>query len=375
MVVRKQIGTHAGYPSRREVLQGMAGLMLALGLDGCAQTHPASTAPVPDPTPRPEGSVLYTYHGHTNRVTTVAWSPDGRYIASGALDQTAQVWSANPGEHFHPVIYHGHSAGVLAVAWSPGSNRIVSGSLDTTAQVWDATSGEQVALYRGHTDIVNAVAWSPDGAYIATGSADKTVRVWSTATGKQVYVYRGHRASVNTLAWSPDSRWIASGASDNTVQILEATTGNHRFTYHGHSGTVSSVSWSPDGKFIASGSWDKTVQVWNEASGALLYTYDGYNVNAARTNPAKGVLPDLIFAVAWSHNGKRIAAVTQVYCGDNCGVMLTWDAYTERNLSYYVDQPIFSMAWSPDDTRFVTAIVISSQGFSQNGYLAQISQA
>ncbi len=374
-MARKEMGTEARYPSRREVLQGIAGLVIALGLDGCAQTHPASTAPTAAATARPEGSVLHTYHGHTNRVTTVAWSPDGKYIASGSLDQTVQVWSADPADHVRPVVYHGHSAGVLAVAWSPDSKRIVSGSLDTTAQVWDATNGAQVALYRGHTGMVNAVAWSPDGASIATGSADNTVRVWDASSGKQVYVYRGHRASVNTLAWSPDGHWIASGASDNTVQILEATSGNHRFTYHGHRGTVSAVSWSPDGRFIASGSWDKTVQVWNAMSGALLYTYDGYNVNAARTNPAKGVLPDLVYAVAWSHNSKRLAAVTQVYCGDNCGVMLTWDAYTERNLSYYVDQPIFSMAWSPDDTRFVTAITVSSQGFSQNGYVAQISQA
>ncbi len=363
------------YPSRREILQGLAGLVIALGLDGCAQTHPASSTPVPVPTARPQGSVLYTYHGHTNRVTTVAWSPNGKYIASGSLDQTVQVWSANAGDHFHPVIYHGHSAGVLAVAWSPDSSRVVSGSIDKTVQVWNAMRGEQTALYHGHTDIVNTVAWSPDGKYIATGAADNTVRVWDAETGAQVYVYRGHQANVNALAWSPDSREIASGASDNTVQILDATTGKLRFTYQGHSSTVSAVSWSPDGRFIASGSWDKTVQVWNAASGALLYTYDGYNVKAARANPASGVLPDLIFAVAWSHDGKRIAAVTQVYCGDNCGVMLTWDAYTEHHLSYYVDQPIFSMAWSPDDTRFVTAIVVSSQGFSQNGYLAQISQA
>jgi WD40 repeat protein len=132
---------------------------------------------------------------------------------------------------------------------------------------------------------------------------------------------------------------------------------------------------SPDGKLIASGSWDKTVQVWDAATGAVRYTYNGYNVKAAQVNPAKGVLPDLIFAVAWSHNGKRIAAVTQVYCGDNCGVVLSWDAYTGRNFSFYVDQPIFAMAWSPDDKRLVTSIVVSAQGFSQNGYLVQISQA
>ncbi len=374
-MLRKQSKAPLGHTSRRQVLRGLLGFAIAMGLEGCSQTSSAPATPVPVSTSRPRGSVLVSYQGHTGRVTSVAWSPDGKSIASGSLDRTVQVWSANPADHFHPIIYHGHSAGVLAVTWSPDSTRVASGSIDKTVQVWHAISGEQVTQLHGHTDLVNAVAWSPDARYIASGSADRTVRVWDAATGKLVNIYRGHQASVNAVVWSPDSRWIASGASDNTVQILEASTGNQRYTYRGHANTVSSVSWSPDGKFIASGSWDKTVQVWNASTGALLYTYDGYNVKSAQTNPAAGVLPDLIYAVAWSHSGKRLAAVTQVYCGDVCGVMLNWDALTERNFSYYVDQPIFSMAWSPDDTRIVNSIVISSQGFSKNGYVVQISQA
>src|SRR6266496_3752685 len=333
-----QTGALMGCPSRREVLRGLAGFMITMSLGGCAQSLSSSSTSVPIPTPRPRGSILYTYRGHTNRVTTVAWSPNGKYIASGSLDQTVQVWAANPGEHVQPFIYHGHTDGVQTVAWSPDSNRVVSGSIDKTVQVWDAISGEHVAIYRGHTGIVNTVAWSPDGKYIASGSEDGTVRLWDVATGKQKYVNRGHQASVNSIVWSPDSQRIASGASDKTVQILDAATGNNRYTYRGH------------------------------------------NVQAAQLNPTKGVLPDLIFAVAWSHNGKRIAAVTQVYCGDLCAVMLSWDAYTERNFSSYLDVPVLAMAWSPDDTRFVTSIVVSTQGLPkggapQDGSFVQISQA
>ncbi len=379
-MLSKQTDALIGYPSRRDVLRGMAGLMVAMSLGGCAQALSSSSTPTPIPTPRRPGSLLYTYRGHTDRILTVAWSPNGKYIASGSLDKTVQVWATNPGEHFQPYIYRGHTAGVQTVAWSPDSNRVASGSIDKTVQVWDALSGEHVAIYTGHTDAVNTVAWSPDGTYIATGSADNTVRLWEVATGKQMYVYRGHRASVNSIVWSPDSQQIASGSADKTVQILDATTGNHRYTYRGHTDTVSSVSWSPDGKYIASGSWDKTVQVWNAVTGAVLYTYNGYNVQAA-VNPSKGVLPDLIFAVAWSHNGKRIAAITQVYCGDVCAVVLGWDAYTQSNFTFWVDEPVFAMAWSPDDTRLVTSIVNSEQGTEhlsvqpQDGNFAQISQA
>ncbi|GAC1388918.1 MAG: hypothetical protein NVS4B11_04670 [Ktedonobacteraceae bacterium] len=356
----------------------MTGLLITLSIEGCAQPFASQSTAVPRPTPRPQGSVLYSYRGHSSRVTTVAWSPDGKYIASGSLDQTVQVWGANPNEHVRPFIYRGHTAGVQAVAWSPEGNRVVSGSIDKTVQVWDALTGEQSVLSQGHTDIVLTVAWSPDGRSIASGSADGTVRVWDSATGKQQYVYRGHTASVNSLVWSPDSQHIASGASDKTVHIIDATSGKHLSTYRGHTDTISSVSWSPDGTLIASGSWDKTVQVWHALTSALVYTYRGYNVQAARYDTTKGVLPDLILAVAWSHHGKRIAATTQVYCGDSCGIVLEWDAYTEQHLTFNIDLPIFALAWSPDDTRLVSSIVITTQDSSitaADGPYVQITQA
>ena len=89
-------------------------------------------------------------------------------------------------------------------------------------------------------------------------------------------------------------------------------------------------------------------------------TYRGYNVELARVSPDRGVLPSTIYIVAWSHNGKRIAAVGDEYCGDDCGVIVFWDAATGRNISFYLDLPVFALAWSPDDTRVVTAVGTSS---------------
>ena len=364
--------------SRRDVLRGVAGVLLMLGLEGCTQSLSFRSTPTPIPTTRPQGSVLYSYRGHRSRVTTVAWSPNGTYIASGSLDKTVHVWAVNPSNSLRPFIYRGHTDGVQSVAWSPDGSRVASGSLDKTVQVWNALMGEQRSLYEGHTDSVMTVAWSPHGHTLASGSADGTVRVWDVASGKQQYVYRGHTASVNSLVWSPNSRYIASGASDKTVHIIDATSGKQFYIYHGHTSTISSVSWSPDGMFIASGSWDRTVQVWHAFTGAVLYTYRGYNIQAARYDPSKGVLPDLILAVAWSHHGKRIAATTQVYCGDSCGIVLEWDAYTQQHFSFNIDLPIFALAWSPDDTRLVSSIEITTQDSSiteKDGPYVQITQA
>ena len=341
--------------SRRTALKGLSALTV-IACSGCTPFSSNATLS-PTPTARPLGSVFYTYHGHTDRATAVAWSPDGGRIASGSLDKTVQVWGVTNGSH--ATIYRGHTDGVMAVAWSPDSHFVVSGSLDTTAHVWDVTAGSSSNVYHGHTARINAVVWSPDGKYIASGSLDKTVQIWGAAANSAFYTYHGHTGEVTTAAWSPKGKYIATGSADKTVQVWEATTGTLLYTYRGHTNTVTGITWSPDGKYVASGSLDKTVQVWEAATGSLLYTYHGYNVEAAKANPSKGVLPDLIFSVAWSHNGKRLAAITQVYCGDICAEVLFWDATTGHNVSFYPDFPIFALAWSPDDTRIVTAVAPS----------------
>jgi serine/threonine protein kinase len=256
--------------SRRSVVVGLAGLAVVGGTGGGLLWLARSRQPF-TPTPLSVGTVLYTYQGHFNTVTTMAWSPDGRRIASGSHDDTVQVWGAADGGNVFT--YRGHSSYVLAVAWSPDGRRIASGSggysyspqvtKENTVQVWDASNGGNVFTYFGHSDEVHAVVWSPDGKHIASGSHDKTVQVWDASTGANVFTYRGHSSFVNAVAWSPDGRRIASGSTDQTVQVWDASKGGNVFTYRGHfSQVVEAVAWSPDSRRIASGGYDNTVQVW-----------------------------------------------------------------------------------------------------------------
>ena len=146
----------------------------------------------------------FTYHGHTAYVSGLAWSPDGKRIASASGDGTVQVWDALNGGHV--LTYRGHSSDALSVGWSPDGKYLASGGLDTTVQVWNATTGEHILTYRGHTDAVFAVAWSPDGTRIASASNDGTVQEWEATTGKRIVTMssspsvRGPLAPWNTVA-------------------------------------------------------------------------------------------------------------------------------------------------------------------------------
>jgi WD40 repeat protein len=358
---------------RRTVMKGLAAFTLAACVTGCASPPSSSSvSPTPTATPRAPGTIIYTYTGHSEQVLAVAWSPNGKRIVSGSRDMTLQVWDAFTGKHTQ--IFHGHTDAVPSVAWSPDNRYVASASWDKTVQLWDTATGQHVSTYRGHSQSVTSVTWSPDGRYLASGSLDKSVHVWKASTGALLYAYRGHTAGVTTVVWSPDGRRIASGSTDRSVQIYDALTGNHLFTYRGHTGEITAVTWSPDSQYIASGSEDKSVQTWNSSTGAKLYTYQGYNVAQASKNPTKGILPDLIYSVAWSHNGKRIAAVTQEYCGDECGVVATWDALNEGHFSFYPTFPMYALAWSPDDQHLVTANAQSS-GAGSGTQVVQVRQA
>ncbi|KAL8637402.1 MAG: hypothetical protein Q9228_005321 [Teloschistes exilis] len=112
-----------------------------------------------------------------------------------------------------------HSDSVTAVAFSPDGKRIASGSFDKTIKVWDAATGDLEKTLAGHSDWVTAVAFSPDGKRIASGSWDKTIRVWDAATGDLEKTLAGHSKRVTAVAFSPDGNRIASGSLDKTIKI------------------------------------------------------------------------------------------------------------------------------------------------------------
>ncbi|RUT03452.1 hypothetical protein DSM106972_050910 [Dulcicalothrix desertica PCC 7102] len=219
-----------------------------------------------------DGTLLNILQGHGDIVWSVCFSPNGSKIASASADNTVKIWSTD-GTLLHT--FKGHTDQVFSVCFSPSGNVIVSASADKTIKFW-SIKGTLLRTLHGHTDQVFSVCFSPDASMVASAGADKTIRLWSTddISTKLIKTLTAHTCSVNSVVFSPDRKTIVSAGADHTIRLWSKT-GNLLKTLHGHTASVNSVSISPDGR-IVSGSSDYTVKLWSK-NGQLLKSFQGHN--------------------------------------------------------------------------------------------------
>jgi hypothetical protein len=158
-----------------------------------------------------------TLRGHTGKVVSAVWSPDGQRIVTASYDNTARVWNADgKGD---PLVLKGHEGSVTSAAWSPDGKRIVTASLDPAARVWNADGKGDPLVLKGHESSVFSAAWSPDGKRIVTASLDQTARVWNADGKGDPLVLKGHEHIVRSAAFSPDGQSIVTASDDKTARI------------------------------------------------------------------------------------------------------------------------------------------------------------
>ncbi|MFE7681325.1 WD40 repeat domain-containing serine/threonine protein kinase, partial [Streptomyces anulatus] len=209
-------------------------------------------APLSAPTPARRGpdQHSWTTHAQTVPATPASIPPisalptDGGSVA-GSSPAVSVPLSDSPKDR--PTALNGHTLAVFSVAFSPDGRTLATGSGDWEVRLWDMATDRTTATLTGHEGWVESVAFSPDGRTLATGSADHEVWLWDVGTGRTISILTGHTEDVLSVAFSPDGRTLATGSGDDTVRLWDMGTGRTTASFTGHSGAVLSVAFSPDG--------------------------------------------------------------------------------------------------------------------------------
>jgi WD40 repeat protein len=280
------------------------------------------------------GQDVLSLPGHLDSGGRVLFSPDGQRLASASQDGMVRVWDASPlAENADP---HTRTVGgpedgeFNGVAFSPGGRRLASASSDKSIKLWDAQNGQEVRAFHGHEKAALCVAFSPDGRHVLSGGMDRTVKLWDAQTGEELPLHDCDRFEllVYSVAFSPDGHTFAAGAHLQ-VQLRDLTGRLLLPPLQADSEFVSCVAFSPDGKRIATGGHAGILKIWNVISGEEV----GARVQKAQTN-----------AVAFHPTGTYLAS------GDSKGNVNLWNPATGRaiTLSGGADTYVSGVAFSVD---------------------------
>nr|VFJ67431.1 MAG: WD40 repeat [Candidatus Kentron sp. FW] len=283
--------------------------------------------------------------GHKQDINSVAFSPDGQIILTGADDGTARLWDIKTGREINrPSAY---LSDIISVVFSSDGQTFLTGSDDNTARLWDTNTGQKIRSFSGHSSDVNSVVFSPDGQKILTGSDDDTARLWNINTGQEIYRF-DHWLDVKSVAFSPDGRTILTGSGEGTTQ-WDANTGDeiHRFVKDLYEisgftddavhlmGDVKSVAFSPDGQKILTGSNDGTTRLRDANNGEMIRHFSWHW--------------DDVNSVAFSPDGQKILT------GSDNNIARLWNTNTgQKNRDFEHPSNVNSVAFSSDGMRILT---------------------
>ncbi|MBW4563559.1 MAG: NACHT domain-containing protein [Mojavia pulchra JT2-VF2] len=233
-----------------------------------------------------------TLSEHTEKVWSVTFTDtEGKTLISSSDDKTVKLWDAHTGECIKT--FQGYTDWAWSLVFNSDTNTLVSGNDDKTIKLWNLNSdnSEPKSLV-GHTNRIRAVAFSSKSNLIASGSDDQTIKLWDAQTGQHCKTLVDHFDRILTVAFSPNGRHLASGGDDKILRIWNINTGEYRQTQENHKNWVWSVTFSPNSKILASGSEDCTIKLWDVDTGKCLNTLNGHTgwVRSVRFSPNGNIL-------------------------------------------------------------------------------------
>jgi WD40 repeat protein len=329
--------------------------------------------------------------GSNGHLCGIAWSPGGGRVATGDCGthfapSFGRVWDAATGKlvfRTRPQV-----GAILTVAFSPDGRDLATPNRAGFAQIWDTRSGRLVSTFTGHSGEVDAAAHGP-GQTVATSGTDGTVRVWDAGTAQQRLVLHGHDGPVRSLAFLRGGSRLVSASDDGTVRIWDVTPGGSHelLTIDAHRNGVESVTYDPSGKrILTSGISDGKARLWDVRSGRRLATYattldPGINYVAGSGFPPQVDVtsPDEKYGVDL-HEGKTAilrlntggAVVARVghepqsvafdrssrilAVGETGGTVVLWDIHARRAIRTFAAHKgyVDALAFSPDGRLLVT---------------------
>jgi WD40 repeat protein len=311
-------------------------------------------------TPLPAGAVARfgEVGSKDSGISAVAYSPDGRILATGEADWI-RLWDVAKGQELRRL--EKIPFGVYSLAFSPDGRWLASGGFDRIVRLWEIATGKEVRQCEGHRGSVEWVAFSPDGKQVVSTGKDQTIRIWDAATGQKIRVLTGHANWVYCASFTPDGKSVISGSRDMTSRIWEADTGNPvrmiRLIPPGpkdYSPTDSAlVVLSPDGQNLVSARNNRRLLLWNVKSGQMIRPFEETRQTARSLYEAQAIVQPMntrdsivdqrIYAAAFSLDGRRVAT------GQNESVVV-WETASGKKRGQFTGHRgvVSSVAFAPD---------------------------